>query len=235
MIQPKATNKKKRLVITGSEGLIGRHLASYFKKNYEVLSLDLKLGHDFTDPAFVEKWFKENRNLYGIIICHAHNPIAAADATKVEPVDVPLEELRDYLEVNTVSAFNVCCHFIKNNKTGVIINISSLYGSVSPKHTIYTDFAKPIGYSISKAGVVIMSKYLATYYAPDIRVNTVVLGGVLGRIYDQGFVNKYSAHTPMKRLMTLDEVPPVFDFLLNEKSTYVTGAEFYVDGGWTAW
>ena len=49
------------------------------------------------------------------------------------------------------------------------------------------------------------------------------------------FVNKYSAHTPMKRLMTLDEVPPVFDFLLNEKSTYVTGAEFYVDGGWTAW
>ncbi|MBI2100035.1 MAG: SDR family oxidoreductase [Candidatus Vogelbacteria bacterium] len=226
---------KKRLVITGSEGLIGTKLVEYFSPHYEVLRLDLQLGHDFTDEPFVAQWFKENRNLYGIIICHAHNPIAAANTSKIEPIDMPLEELRDFLEVNTVSAFNVCRHFIKNNKTGVIINISSLYGSVSPKHMLYTDFTKPIGYSISKAGVVIMSKYLATYYAPDIRINTVVLGGVAGRVYDQGFVDKYSAHTPMKRLMNLDEVPPVFEFLLNEKSSYVTGAEFYVDGGWTAW
>ena len=117
----------------------------------------------------------------------------------------------------------------------MIINISSLYGAVSPRHDIYTNFTKPIGYSISKAGVVIMSKYLATYYAPDIRVNTVVFGGVSGLTYDPEFVTKYAAHTPMRRLMRPDETISVFEFLLDERSSYATGAEFYVDGGWTAW
>ena len=227
--------KKKRLVITGSEGLIGKRLVSHFKKEYEILKLDWQLGHNLTDPEFVEKWFAKNKNLYGMILCHAHNPTPKVNTTKIEPVDVALAELREYLEVNTVSAFDVCRHFVKNNKMGVVINISSLYGSHSPRHDIYTNFTKPIAYSISKAGVVIMSKYLATYYAPHIRFNTVVFGGVAGGVYDKGFVEKYSSHAPVKRLMHVDETVSVFEFLLHAKSTYVTGAEFYVDGGWTAW
>ncbi|HYC34333.1 MAG TPA: SDR family oxidoreductase [Candidatus Paceibacterota bacterium] len=229
-----AKNKKK-LVITGSEGLIGKKLAEHFKKEYEIVKLDLSLGHNLTDAEFVEEWFRKNKNLYGMILAHAYNPVPTKRTKKTEPIDISLKELKDYFEVNTISAFDVCRNFIKHNKKGVIINISSLYGARSPKHGIYKNFAKHIAYGMSKAALVNMSKYLATYYAPDIRVNTVVFGGVREPSQDTHFVSKYSEHTPMKRLMHIDETISIFEFLLHEKSTYVTGAEFYVDGGWTAW
>ncbi|OGG51093.1 hypothetical protein A2763_02005 [Candidatus Kaiserbacteria bacterium RIFCSPHIGHO2_01_FULL_54_36] len=226
---------KKKLVITGSEGLIGKKLVEHFKNTYEVLSLDKALGHDLTDETFVKKWFGEHKDLYGMIVCHAYNPVPTKDSKRIEPTDVPLSEVRDYMEVNAVSAFSVCRQFIKNNTSGSIINVSSLYGVVSPKHHIYTDFVKNIGYSMSKATVIIMSKYLATYYAPDIRVNAVIFGGVEDPNQDTDFVKKYNAETPMKRMMHLDETISVFEFLLDERSSYVTGTEVYVDGGWTAW
>ena len=226
---------KKKLVITGSEGLIGKKLVEHFKDTYEVLPLDRTLGHDLADEAFVAKWFAEHKDLYGMIVCHAYNPVPTKDSKKVEPTDVPLSEIRDYMEVNVISAFSVCRHFIKNNAKGTIVNLSSLYGVVSPKHGIYKDFVKHIGYSLSKASILIMSKYLATYYGPDIRVNTVVFGGVADAKQDPDFVKAYSAQTPMKRLMHIEETTSVFEFLLDERSSYVTGTEVHVDGGWTAW
>lgn len=224
-----------KLVITGSEGLIGKHLVNYFKKNFAILKLDIALGHDLTNDSFVIEWFKKNRNLSGMIVCHAYNPTPYMSNEKIEPIDVSLSEIRKYLEINTVSVFNVCRHFIRNNKKGVIINLSSIYGEVSPRHDIYSNFIKPIGYSLSKGAINIMSKYLATYYAPNFRINTVALGGIYDHKMKNDFVTNYSKNVPMKRLMNLDEVTPVFEFLLNKKSSYVTGATFYVDGGWTAW
>ena len=111
-------SSKKRLVITGSKGLIGTKLTQHFKGEYEILSLDLELGHDLSDEVFVNKWFSKNKNLYGIIVCHAYNPLPIENTKKVEPIDVPLSEIRDYMEINVVSAFNVCKQFIKNNKGG---------------------------------------------------------------------------------------------------------------------
>lgn len=226
---------RKRLVITGSSGLIGKKLKDHFENDYEVIELDLSLGHDLTDENFVEKFFQDKKDLYGMIVCHAFNPVPTKNSKKIEPLDVPLKEVRDYLEVNTVSVFNICRHFIKNNKEGRIINISSLYGERAPKHFIYKDFVKPIAYGMSKAAIVNMTKYLASYYAPNIKVNTVVFGGVGDPKQDPAFVKNYSDNTPMNRLMNLDEVTSVFDFLLDEKSSYVTGTEIFVDGGWTAW
>jgi len=226
----------KRLVITGSEGLIGKKLAAHFEKEYEVLRLDRTLGHDLTDEKFVAEWFAKNTGLYGIIICHAYNPVPLKGTTKrIEPTEVPLSEIRDYFEVNSVSAFDICRHFIKNNKSGSIINITSLYGRLSPKHHIYKDFVKHIGYSMSKAALSAMTRYLATYYAPDIRVNAVLFGGVADPNQDADFVSNYSSHTPMKRMLRSDEILSVFEFLLDERSSYVTGTEIVVDGGWTAW
>lgn len=226
---------KPRLVITGSEGLIGRELIRHFENQFSIFRLDLVLGHDLASDEFVSQWFAENRDLYGMIVAHAFNPVPTRDARKVEPIDVPLDELRRYFEVNSVSAFNVCRHFIANNTGGSLINISSLYGVVSPRHDIYQDFVKPIGYSLSKAAVIAMGKYLATYYAPQFRINTVILGGVADPAQDPTFVSDYSRNVPMGRLMNLNEIFSVFDFLLDNRSSYVTGSEFVVDGGWTAW
>jgi NAD(P)-dependent dehydrogenase (short-subunit alcohol dehydrogenase family) len=226
---------KKKLVITGSEGLIGKKLVKHFSKKFQVLKLDIQLGNDLTDEKYVEDWFKSNKNLYGIIVCHAHNPLPLENAIDIKPTDVSLNEIRDYMEVNVVSAFNICRHFINNNKNGVIINLSSLYGRLSPKHFIYSDYTKPIGYSMSKSALVLMSKYLATYYAPNFRINTVILGGVHDDKFHPDFYTNYSKNVPMGRQMHIDETTSVFDFLLDEKSTYVTGTEITIDGGWTAW
>lgn len=227
--------RKKKLVITGSEGLIGKKLVKHFKKKYEVIPLDLQLGHDLTDEEFVKAWFKKNKYLYGLILCHAYNPVPEKNAKPVSPIDVPLEEVREFFNVNTASVYSLSRQFIKNNKKGVIITVGSIYGTRAPKHHIYKDFVKHIGYSISKAGMTMMSKYLATYYAPHFRINTVVLGGIADPKQEASFVKNYSANTPMKRLMDTKEILPVFELLLHEKSTSITGTEIYVDGGWTAW
>ena len=224
----------KKLIITGSEGLIGKKLCEHFCDQFDLIKLDLSLGHDLTNEKFVSSFFEDNKGLYGVIICHAFNPIPQKNIKKVEPVDFPLNEVRDYFEVNVLSAYDICRNFIKNNKKGRIVNITSLYGRLSPKHHIYNNFTKHIGYSLSKSSVVMLSKYLATYYK-NFNINTVVLGGVRDERQEDEFVKNYSSNTPAGRLMNINEVPPVFDFLLNEKSTYVTGTEIEVDGGWNAW
>lgn len=79
-----------------------------------------------------------------------------------------------------------------------------------------------------------MTKYLATYY-PKFNINTVILGGVYQKEFDSNFVKNYSQNTPKNRMMDVSEVTSCFEFLLKENSSYITGTEIKVDGGWTAW
>ncbi len=226
---------KKKIVITGSEGLIGSKLMDHFDKTYDVVGLDIRLGHDLCDENFVKDFFETVGDLYAVILCHAYNPVPTEGSTKVEPIDVSLDELSEYMQVNVTSAFDVCRNFIRNNDSGRIINISSMYGVVSPKHTIYNNFTKHIGYSLSKSSVCMLSKYLASYYAESFQVNTVILGGVYEDGLDKTFISNYESNVPYERMMNIEEVPSVFDFLLDENNTYMTGTEIIVDGGWTSW
>jgi NAD(P)-dependent dehydrogenase (short-subunit alcohol dehydrogenase family) len=235
MEQQEIMYSKKRIVITGASGLIGKEIIKSLSEEYDVLPLDRELGHDLTDELFVEEWFSQNNNLHGMIVCHAFNPLPLKDSKKIEPIDQSLEEIRSYYEVNVVSAFNVCRHYIKNNEGGSIINISSLYGLNSPKHKIYNNYTKPIGYSLTKSSIILMTKYLSSYYAPRHRLNVVVLGGVYDERFDKTFVKKYNENVPFGRMMNIDETSGIFKFLLSENSSYATGAVFTIDGGWTTW
>ena len=224
----------KKLVITGSKGLIGSKLKEYFRNKFEIIPLDISLGHDLTNDKFVKDFFSKNKNLYGLIVLHAYNPLPLKNTSKIEPIDFELNEIKDYMNVNVISAFDVCRNFIKYNKKGKIINVSSLYGEVSPKHHIYDNFTKHIGYSLSKSSVIMMTKYLATYY-PEFNINTIILGGVYQKEFDPNFIEQYSRNAPKHRMMEVNEVTSCFDFLLKPDSSYITGTEIKVDGGWTAW
>jgi NAD(P)-dependent dehydrogenase (short-subunit alcohol dehydrogenase family) len=79
-----------------------------------------------------------------------------------------------------------------------------------------------------------MTKYLATYY-PNFNINTVILGGIYQDNFDINFVSNYNQNTPINRMMDVKEVTSCFEFLLDPGSSYVTGTEIKVDGGWTAW
>ena len=122
-------------------------------------------------------------------------------------------------------------------KRGSIINIGSLYASVSPDQRIYDHmrFIKPAAYGASKAAVVNITKYFATLWAKQgVRVNCLSPGGVIGD-QDEEFIKKYCDRVPMGRMATDNDLVGPMLFLASAASSYVTGTEIIVDGGYTAW
>lgn len=123
---------------------------------------------------------------------------------------------------------------------GVIVNICSTYGLNGPDQRIYPEvdgqvLYKPGDYSVAKAGVLGFTRYLAAYYAgKNIRVNALTPGGVFNN-HNQTFADNYAAKTIMGRMARIDEMDAAMLFLCSDASSYMTGSNLVVDGGWTAW
>ena len=139
-----------------------------------------------------------------------------------------------------LGGYFLCCQKVaqqmKLQGGGSIINLASIYGVVAPDFSIYegTSMTMPVAYSPIKGGVIAFSKYMASYYAKDnIRVNCVSPGGVFDKQAD-GFVEKYTAKTPLGRMGTTKDMVGAVLYLASGASSYVTGHNLIVDGGWTA-
>ena len=222
-----------KIIVTGSEGLLGKEIVKHLEKKYNVIKLDLILGHDLSDENFVKKWFKKNQASC-LVNCFALNDHVEKGKKRPTLFDISLQSFSDFLDTNLVSLFSVCREFARNNKTGSIINFSASTGIVSARPDLYNGGHKHIAYSISKAGVENMTKFLSTHLAPSIRVNCVAPGGVQAG-QDKEFIKKYSKLTPLNRMMKKNELNGIIEFLCSSQSSYVTGATFVIDGGWTVW
>jgi NAD(P)-dependent dehydrogenase (short-subunit alcohol dehydrogenase family) len=124
---------------------------------------------------------------------------------------------------------------------GSVINIGSLYAAVSPDQRFYEHlpgdlpFLKSPAYGASKAAVVNLTKYFATLWGPrGVRVNALSPGGVLAG-QDEQFRRKYAARVPLGRMAQADDLRGPLLFLASHASSYITGHELRVDGGFTAW
>lgn len=222
-----------KIIITGSEGLLGSEISRYLEKNNYVFRLDLALGHDLTNEAFVKKWFKQNK-ANCLVNCFALNDHVKKNQKRSTLFDISLESFSKFMDVNLTALFSVCREFARNNRSGSIVNFSASTGIVSARPDLYNGGHKHIGYSVSKAGVINLTKYLATHLAPNIRVNCIAPGGV-EHDQDKEFIKKYSALTPLGRMMKKDELNGIIEYLCSSKSSYVTGTTFIIDGGWTTW
>jgi NAD(P)-dependent dehydrogenase (short-subunit alcohol dehydrogenase family) len=152
----------------------------------------------------------------------------------------PLEDWRQILDVNLTGTY-IGCQVIGSQmvkqRAGSIINMASLYGVVSPHHRMYsgTEIHQPAAYSVSKAGVIALTRYLGTLWADQgVRVNCVTPGGVHNE-HSSGFTNRYSALSPIGRMADKEEMRGALVYLASAASAYCTGHNLVVDGGWTAW
>ena len=154
-----------------------------------------------------------------------------------------LEMWHKALDVNLTGAFlcsQAAASPMLKQGYGSIINLCSIYGLGGPDQRLYQQTGKPIRdkpvyYSVTKAGILGFTRYLATYYAgKGIRVNALTPGGIFND-NDAEFVKNYSARSVMGRMARKDEMSGALLFLASEASSYMTGANLVVDGGWTAW
>ena len=157
--------------------------------------------------------------------------------------DYPLDSWNQALNVNLTGMF-LCCqaavrHMLEQGR-GVIVNLCSTYGLVGPDQRLYQREGqpaqyKPVYYSVTKAGVLGLTRYLAAYYAgKNIRVNALTPGGVYNQ-HDDEFVKAYSSRAVLGRMAQKNEMDGALLFLASDASSYMTGANLVVDGGWTAW
>ncbi len=157
--------------------------------------------------------------------------------------DFPLEAWNQALAVNLTGAF-LCCQAAVQpmlaQGSGVIANLASIYGLAGPDQRMYQRPGqppqyKPVYYSVTKSGILGLTRYLATYYSGhNIRVNALSPGGVFNG-HDEGFVKAYSARAVLGRMAEKDELNGALLFLVSDASAYMTGSNIVVDGGWTAW
>ncbi len=163
-----------------------------------------------------------------------------ACANHLEPFEtVNVEDWNRVLHVNVTAPMLLTRMLSKPmlaQGKGNIINISSIYGMVSPDQRIYGESGlnSPLVYGVSKAALIQMTRHWSTIWAPTIRVNCISPGGSFDN-QDPSFVNNYCARTPMGRMAAPGELKGAALFLASDASAWMTGQNVVVDGGLTAW
>lgn len=173
-------------------------------------------------------------------------PSGSADQNA--PFEVYPKQYWDEIIETNLTGVMLCCQVIGSKMAeagrGSIINVGSMYGIVSPNQALYAyreardgkPFIKAISYAASKSGLVNMTRYLGTYWAPkNVRVNLVTFGGVKTANFDKEFIDAFLQRVPMGRQAEIEEFGGVVQFLASDASSYMTGSNVVVDGGFTAW
>lgn len=215
-----------KIILLGSKGLVGREVEKYLlKKQYSLTSVDIDTL-DLTDHDQTSVFFNQNKADILINLFGKNDHIKQLNKQSTV-LNIEEEEIRSYLEINVVILFRVCRLFIENNPQSKIFNFSSLYGHHVPNPKYYGGNHKSIGYCMSKAAVVMLTKYLAVHF-PSTEVIDIVLGGVENN-QNSNFVEKYNEDVPKNRMLTKEEIPPIIEGLF--KTKYITGSSIFIDGG----
>ncbi|WP_029261349.1 MULTISPECIES: SDR family oxidoreductase [unclassified Microbacterium] len=213
----------------------------------------LAVAMDITDQASVDAGLDQVAATWGVPTVVVNN--AGLDTQPSAPPEVsgpfeefPVDVFREVVDTNLVGTFLVTQAAGRRMRDagvgGSIVNVGSIYGMVSPVQDIYAykaedtgiPFIKPVAYSAAKSGLYNLTRYCATYWGrAGIRVNTLTPSGVRRDTQDAKFQANYIARMPIGRMAEADEYNGALVFLASDASTYMTGSNLVVDGGWTAW
>ena len=237
----------KRALVVGSSGLLGREVvAGLAAAGADVIGADVApvlvpgavraVELDIASEASVAAVFDDVGAVDIVVNCaYPRTADWGADIADV-PFDSFAENLRLHLGGYFLVAREAAMRMAASGG-GSIVNFASIYGLVGPTWEVYedTNMTMPVAYSAIKGGVINLTRYLATRYGPSgVRVNTVSPGGIEDG-QDAAFIAAYARRAPMQRMALPHEVVGSVVFLASDASTYVTGHNLVVDGGWTAW
>lgn len=234
------------------------------EKSYEVIVLDIKYNKNFdkfnnvrefkfinidiTDENAISNLYKkfvnEKKKVDVLINNAAINPSnvdTAENFSRLE--DFKMDQWNRELNVGLTAAYLLSKYFgqiIKESDDGVILNVSSDLGIIAPDQRIYSSDdngeqpVKPVTYSVIKHGLIGLTKYLSTYWMPNLRSLAICPGGIENNQSDL-FISKVSELIPLGRMAKVNEICDVIEFLISDKSKYMNGSVVTVDGGRSAW
>ena len=240
---------KKVVLVTGSSSGIGREIVRKLASDYEVIihynnnydnafklkeELDnlynkdvLMVKCDLSKEEEIDSMLSTIYNRYNNIDILVNNAAIAID-TMFE--DKTKENFMKTLEVNLIAPFLLSKKIglkMKDNKSGVIINISSTNG-------IDTMYPEGLDYDASKAGLINLSSNLANYFAPYVRVNTVCPGWVnteMNKELDEEFINREKGKILLERFANTEEIASLVKFLISDEASYINNSVIRIDGG----
>ena len=232
------------IVVTGSEGLIGRSLINHLiNTDRDVIGIDiLKNSSNKRINYFSMNLAKPDLNRIKLIEILNNNKITGWINTHY-----PTSEDWDKSPVSFSALSNVLCSHLgsyiyitqlvcENSISPIsIINLGSIYGSISYDFNMYNDtnISQPVPYPAIKSGIIHASKMFAVKYANlKHRINCISPGGVYNN-HSEVFLKNYSKNTPFNRMANVEELFSGFDYFLDSKSSYTTGQNLIIDGGYS--
>lgn len=197
---------------------------------------------DISNEKSIDKAIKKVLNKFSKIDVLVNNAVfpETPKERSIKFEKFPLELWNKIFAVNVTGVF-LCNQKIGSimvkQKNGSIINISSMYGIVAADQRIYgnSGLNSTAAYAVTKSAMFNFTRYLAAYWRnTGVRINTLTLGGVKNN-QDPKFIKKYSEKTMIGRMAKKDEYSSALIFLASDSSSYMTGSNMVIDGGWTAW
>ena len=249
----------KKIILIGGTGVLGKYFSNELSKKNQLHVADISLKNkklgpnlfayslDISNEKQVKKFFFElvkNHGTFDVLINNAAftTEMAAKTFKKKDHKDFLSTKIwNKTIDVNLKGSFLTCKYFIKYNHSKKldqrVINIGTIYALNSPHHEIYNkeNFFSSISYSASKAGLIGMTKWLATKYASEKTYFNVISPAGVFNNHKGNFLKNYKKLIPTKKMATQKQIFSAIKFLLSEDSDYVIGQNIYVDGGFSAW
>lgn len=253
----------KVIVLTGGAGILGTRISHALVSQGAQVAIADRAGDkaqataaalgqrargfevDVTRRASLEALRQAVEGAFGAVDVLVNN-VAAKSANFFEPFETfPLDDWDEVMNINTTGVMQSCQVFgagMAERGAGSIVTTLSIYGITGCDQRIYQGSmyeGRPINtpavYAASKAALLGLTRYLATYWGHrGVRVNAITPGGVFSGQNDE-FVSRYSARVPLGRMAQQDEMSGAIAFLASDEASYVTGHNLVVDGGLTAW
>ncbi len=203
--------------------------------NTNIINLECNLANLKSRASLINKINSKNIEVNTLI-----NNVAFTGHSKIKGFNTDFmmqksETFQEIINLNLNVAFDLSKNLfpiLKKNKDSSIINIASIYGFLGPDYNLYkkTKLFNPAAYASSKAGLIQLTKWLASTCAPDVRVNCISPGGIFNN-QEKIFVKKYNKKTLLNRMAKASDISSAVVYLSTNMSSYVTGHNLIVDGG----